>query len=133
MSAAEAAEVARFSDLWEAELARHLLADAGIESWVESSALDFRVSGERARTVRLVVAGDQLDEARDILTEDHEDPEPPSRRRPAWVIAVAGLLAGGLIVGAVPRFLWPWLLLGGLAGFLLWATARPGPDRKSVV
>ncbi|MGH2662633.1 MAG: DUF2007 domain-containing protein [Actinomycetota bacterium] len=128
MSGAEAAEVARFSDLWEAELARHVLADAGIESWVESSSLDFRVSGERHRPVRLVVAGDQLDEARDILTGDQEDVDPPaSRRRPVWVIAVAFVLAVGLIAGAVPRVLWPWLLLAGLVGLLLWATARPGP------
>ena len=127
LSGADATEVARFSDLWEAELARHLLADAGIDSWVESSALDFRVSGERARTVRLVVAGDRLDEARDVLTGDR-DPDPPATpRRPSWVVAVAGLLVAGLIVGAVPGFLWPWLLLGGLAGLLLWATARPGP------
>jgi hypothetical protein len=108
----EGTVVAEFIDPGEAQLARHTLAEAGIEAWLEG-----------AGPVRLVVAPEAADEARDLIA-DLDFTESP-RRRPVWVSLVAALVVAGLVWAAVPRFLWPWLLFGGLIGFLLWRAAGP--------
>ncbi len=129
MSAAETTVVARFTDPWDAELARHYLQEAGIEAWVESSLLEFHVSGEGGGRIRLRVPEHRVEEARAILAEmqqsDELVEEPTGVRRPLWVAVVAAILAGGLLIGAVPRVLWGPLLLLGFIGFLLWRAAGP--------
>jgi hypothetical protein len=94
---------------------REALQNAGVEAWLESS----------EGLVRLVVSPDEADQARYLLEELQEAWVPYTRRRPAWVAVVAAVVAAGLIWAAVPRFLWPWLLFGGLIGFLLWRAAGP--------
>ena len=123
------AVVAEFVDPWEARLARHYLADAGIEARLEEIGPDRRLTGEGGRLVRLIVAAPDAEEAQDLLTEmdaARDDPgEPLEPRRPMWVPAVALLVVVGLVWAAVPRFLWPWILLAALVGFLLWRAAGP--------
>jgi hypothetical protein len=38
---------------------------------------------------------------------------------------VAAVVVVGLVWAAVPRFLWPWILLTAFVGFLLWSVASP--------
>jgi hypothetical protein len=124
------AVVAEFADPWEARLARHYLEDAGIEARLEDAGPDRRITGEVAGRLRLVVAGPDADEARDLLAEmEAGGQEELIDRRPWWVPAVALLVVVGLIWTAVPRFLWPWILLIGLVGFLLWRAAGPRTPR----
>ena len=123
------AVIAEFVDPWEARLARHYLEDAGIEARLEEAGSDQRLTGEGGRLVRLIVPADDADEAQVLLTEMDEErlrpEEPTEARRPLWIPAVALLVAFGLIWAAVPRFLWPWILLVGFVGFLLWRAAGP--------
>jgi len=127
------AVVAEFLDPWEARLARHYLEDAGIEARLEETGPDRRLTGEGGRLVRLIVPADDADEAHVLLAEMDEDRlepgEPLEPRRPMWVPAVALLVVVGLIWAAVPRFLWPWILLIALVGFLLWRAAGPRTPR----
>jgi len=115
--------VAEFMSAWDARIARDSLADAGIEAWL--SRPEGGVPGESGRT-RLLVAAEAAEEARDVLatTEPGVDDELP-RRRPLWVPTVAALVLVGLVWAAVPGFLWPWILLAALVGFLLWRAAGP--------
>jgi hypothetical protein len=127
VSAAEV--VAEFTDPWEAHLARHWLADAGIEAWLEGAGPDRRLTGEGSGRLRLVVPEDVAEEARGLLLDmagEREDQVLRSRR-PVWVAVVAGLVLVGLVWAAIPRFLWPWILVVALAGLLLWHTVRSGP------
>jgi hypothetical protein len=118
--------VAEFTDPWEAQLARHSLGDAGIEAWLEGTGPDRRMPGEGSGRIRLLVPAEAAEEARDILAELAVDrSEDLPRRRPSWVPVVAALVVVGLVWAAVPGFLWPWLLLGALVGFLLWRAAGP--------
>ena len=50
-------------------------------------------------------------------------------RRPWWVTVVAAIIVVGLVIGAVPRFLWPWIVFFGFIAFLLWRAI--GPRRPS--
>lgn len=123
--------VAEFTDPWEAQLARHWLADAGIEAWLEGIGPDRRLTGEGSGRFRLVVPEPAAQEARALLVEmaaEREDEELP-RRRPPWVPVVAAMVVVGLVWAAVPRFLWPWILLVALVGFLLWRAAGPRRPR----
>lgn len=125
------AVVAEFLDPWEARLARHYLEDAGIEARLEEAGPDRRLTGEGGRLVRLIVPADTAEEAQDLLAEmDAGREEPPEDRRPLWVPAVALLVVVGLVWAAVPRFLWPWILLIALVGFLLWRAAGPRTPRS---
>jgi hypothetical protein len=56
---------------------------------------------------------------------DADREEPMDARQPLWVPVVALLVVVGLIWAAVPGFLWPWILLIALVGFLLWRAAGP--------
>lgn len=124
------AVIAEFADPWEARLARHYLEDAGIEARLEEAGPDRRLTGEGGRLVRLIVAAPDAEEAEDLLTEMETGREEPlDSRRPVWVPAVALLVVVGLIWTAVPRFLWPWILLIALVGFLLWRAAGPRTPR----
>jgi hypothetical protein len=127
------AVIAEFADPWEARLARHYLEDAGIEARLEQAGPDRRLTGEGGRLVRLLVPVDDADEAAVLLAEMDEErlePEPAMEaHRPLWVSAVALLVVVGLVWAAVPRFLWPWILLIGLVGFLLWRAAGPRTPR----
>jgi len=124
------AVVAEFADSWEAQFARHYLEDAGIEARLEEAGPDRRFTGEGGRMVRLIVASSDADEAKDLLAEmETEGWEPLVARRPMWVPAVALLVVVGLIWAAVPRFLWPWILLIGFVGFLVWRAAGPRTPR----
>ena len=124
------AVIAEFVDPWEARLARHYLEDAGIEARLEETGSDRRLTGEGGRLVRLIVAAPDAEEAEDLLAEMETGREEPlDPRRPIWVSAVALLVVVGLIWAAVPRFLWPWILLIALVGFLLWRAAGPRTPR----
>lgn len=119
--------VAEFKDPWEARQARRFLADAGIEAWLEGPEreLDDQVRGG----VWLVVQADEAEEARALLYEmpSAQDDLPAGRRggRPLWVVLVAAVTVAGLVVAAVPRIMWPWLILFGFIGFLLWRAVGP--------
>jgi hypothetical protein len=120
------AVIAEFTDPWEARLARHYLEDAGIDARLEDAGPDRRLTGEGGRLVRLVVPADDVVEAEDLLAEmDAGRDEPMEARRPLWVPVVALLVVVGLVWAAVPSFLWPWILLAALVGFLLWRAAGP--------
>jgi hypothetical protein len=120
------AVVAEFADPWEARLARHYLEDAGIEARLEERGPDPRLAGEGERLVRLIVAAPDAEEAEDLLAEmDAGREEQTEARRPLWVPVVALLVVVGLIWTAVPSFLWPWILLIALVGFLLWRAVGP--------
>ncbi|MGH2696414.1 MAG: putative signal transducing protein [Actinomycetota bacterium] len=119
--------VAEFADRWDAGLARHYLEDAGIEARLEEAGS--RLTGEGSRLILIVPAAD-AEEAEDLLAEmDAGREEPLDARRPWWVPAVALLVVVGLVWAAVPRFLWPWILLIGLVGFMLWRAAGPRTPR----
>lgn len=121
------AVVAEFADRWDAGLARHYLEDAGIEARLEEAGS--RLTGEGSWLILIVPAAD-VEEAEDLLAEmDAGREEPLDARRPWWVPAVALLVVVGLVWAAVPRFLWPWILLIALVGFLLWRAAGPRTPR----
>jgi hypothetical protein len=121
------AVIAEFADRWDAGLARHYLEEAGIEARLEEAGS--HLTGEGSRLI-LIVPGPDADEAQDLLAEMATDQqEQLEARRPWWVPAVALLVVVGLIWAAVPRFLWPWILLIALVGFLLWRAAGPRTPR----
>jgi hypothetical protein len=113
--------VAEFLDPWEAQLARHSLADAGVDAWLEGPGPERRLLGEGTGRIRLLVPFSAADEARELLAAQEEPAS--AGRRPMWITAVAAVVLVGLVWAAVPRFLWPWILLAGFVGFLLWRAA----------
>jgi hypothetical protein len=76
-----------------------------------------------------VVPIEDADEARAALTEpllELPDVEvEPAPRQSWWIPVVAALVLVGLVIAAVPRFLWPWILLIGFVGFLVWRAVGP--------
>jgi hypothetical protein len=121
--------VAEFTDAWEARLARDWLADAGIEAWLEGTGPDRRLSREGSGRLRLVVPEAAAEEARGLLLDmpGDIDQRPARSGRPIWVAVVAAVVLLGLVWAAVPRFLWPWILVMALVGLLLWHAVRSGP------
>jgi hypothetical protein len=121
--------VAEFTDPWEARLARDWLADAGIDAWLEGAGPDRRPSGEGGGRLRLVVPEAAAEEARGLLLDmpSERDHGPARSGRPVWVAVVAAVVLVGLVWAAVPRFLWPWILVVALGGLLLWQAVRSGP------
>jgi hypothetical protein len=115
--------VAEFLDPWEAQLARHSLADAGLDAWLEGPGPERRLLGEGTGRIRLLVPNGVADEARELLAAQEEPAA--AGRRPIWITAVAAVVLIGLVWAAVPRFLWPWILLAGFVGLLLWRAAGP--------
>jgi hypothetical protein len=115
--------VAEFLDPEEATLARHSLADAGVEAWLEGPDAEDAFPGSSSGPIRLVVPAGAADDALDVLADLEDDSI--SARRPLWIPVVAALVVAGLIWAAVPRFLWPWLLFGGFVAFLLWRAVAP--------
>jgi hypothetical protein len=115
--------VAEFLDPEEARRARLSLADAGVEAWLEGPDPDGASPEPSFASIRLVVPSEAVDDALDLLADLDLGPLPA--RRPWWISAVAAVVVAGLIWAAVPRFLWPWLLFGGLVVFLLWRAAAP--------
>lgn len=123
----EGVAIYEFRDPWEARLARDALDDAGFEAWLEADEPAFE--GDVPRRHRLVVPVEDADEARAALTEPLlELPEveaEPTLRRRWWMPAVAAMVLVGMVIAAVPRFLWPWILLIGFVGFLVWRAVGP--------
>lgn len=129
---ADEAVVATFARPWDAELARQYLDEAGIPAWVQGSHLD---QPDRAGPIRLVVPVEWEEEAHLVLSDAaadgvEEEPLDSARRRPLWVTVVAGLVVAGLVITAVPRFLWVPLLILSFFGLLLWQLVRPAPPGR---
>ena len=114
-----------FHDADEARLARDALDDAGFEAWLEEG--DPFPGGTRRHV--LLVPVEDAEQARAALTEPMpelpEDDLDVSERRSIWVPVVAALVLVGLVVASVDAFLWPWILLTALIGFLVWRAAGP--------
>ena len=126
----EGVAIYEFHDPWEARLARDALDDAGFDAWLEADEPAFE--GDVPRRYRLVVPSEDADEARSALTEPlmelpGEDVEPVSRRRPLWVPVVATLVLISFVITYAVQydFLWPWILLIALVGFIVWRAVGP--------
>ncbi|MDQ4004759.1 MAG: hypothetical protein M3135_00445 [Actinomycetota bacterium] len=60
---------------------------------------------------------------------DYEDGELDPYRRPWWMAVVAAIVLVGLVIAAVPSFLWPWIIFFGFIGFLVWRAVAPRSPR----
>jgi hypothetical protein len=129
----EGIAIYEFIDPWEARLARDALDDAGFEAWLEPAEREHAQLEEIQQRYRLCVPAEDADEARAALTEPLEElPEAipdherlRDRRRPMWVPAVAAIVLIGMVISVVRPFMWPWILLTALVGFLIWRTVGP--------
>lgn len=127
----EGIAIYEFVDHWEAKLARDALDDAGFEAWLESDEAP-SIHGGPPR-YRLVVPVEDADEARSALTEplleipELEYEEPAAGRRPVWVPVVATLVLVSFVITYAVQydFLWPWILLVALVGFIVWRAIGP--------
>lgn len=123
----EGIAIYEFRDAWEARLARDALDDAGFDVWLEADEPAFE--GDVPRRFRVVVTVEDADEARAALTEPlMELPDvdvEPTPQRSWWVPVVAAMVLVGMVIAAVPRFLWPWILLTAFVGFLVWRAVGP--------
>ncbi len=125
----EGVAIYEFRDPWDARLARDALDDAGFDAWLEADEPAFE--GDVSRRYRVVVPAEDADEARSALTEpllempevDIDDER--AARRPWWTPVVAAMVLIGMVIAAVPRFLWPWILLTTFVGFLVWRAVGP--------
>jgi Putative prokaryotic signal transducing protein len=124
----ETVSIYEFVDEWDARLARDALDDAGFEAWLEEASSAAVEGGQRR--FRLIVPAEDADEARSVLTEPLAELPKYERdeldtRRPLWIPVVAVLVLVAFVVGYIPRFMWPWILLTTFVGFLLWRTIGP--------
>ena len=60
---------------------------------------------------------------------EYEDGELEPYRRPWWMAVVAAIVLIGLVIAAVPSFLWPWIILVAFIAFLLWRAVSPRSPR----
>jgi hypothetical protein len=129
----EGVAIYEFVDAWEARLARDALDDAGFEAWLEPAEREHAQLEEIQQRYLLVVPAEDADEARTALTEplpelpeDDYEPSPP-RGRPIWVPVVAALVLISFVINYAVQydFLWPWILLIGFVGFVLWRILSP--------
>ena len=126
----ETVSIYEFVDEWEAKLARDALDDAGFDAWLEET--ESAVEGGQRR-FRLIVPAEDADEARSALTEplaelpEYDDDDALDGRRPLWVPVVAALVLVAFVITYAVQygFLWPWILLTTLVGFLVWRTIGP--------
>jgi hypothetical protein len=129
----EGVAIYEFVDPWEARLARDALDDAGFEAWLEPAEREHAQLEEIQQRYRLCVPVEDADDARSALTEplpelpeyDYEEPTP--RSRPIWIPVVAALVLISFVINYAVQydFLWPWILLIGFVGFVIWRTIGP--------
>jgi hypothetical protein len=126
----EGVAIATYLRPWEAEMARQSLDQAGIPAWVQGAGVD---DPYRTGPVRLMVPTEWAEDAHLVLADtvpaDDDDLE-RARRRPVWVVVVAALVAAGLLIPAVPAFLWVPILALSLFGLVLWQLVRPAPPNR---
>ena len=124
----ETVAIYEFVDEWEARLARDALDDAGFQAWLQETE---SAADGGPRRFRLIVPAEDADEARSALTEplaelpEYDVEDSRESRRPLWIPVVAAFVLVAFVVGYIPRFLWPWILLTTFVGFLLWRTMGP--------
>jgi Putative prokaryotic signal transducing protein len=127
----ETVSIYEFVDEWDARLARDALNDAGFDAWLEESSSAAVEGGQRR--FRLIVPAEDADEARSVLTEplaelpEYEADDALDTRRPLWIPVVAALVLISFVINYAVQydFLWPWILLVTLVGFILWRTLGP--------
>ena len=137
-------EIARFTDVYEADLAAAFLASHDIEvSVTERFQTTVDPLMQRALGIRIMGREDQLDQARGLLAEaasgayadDEEDdlePATPRGRAYARLVAFAGFLGGNGFGGtSLPRRIRPIQVAGmivigavALVSWGLWLTAK---------
>ncbi len=123
--------IAAFQSREEARMMRDALEDAGFQAWLEGPASG--IPGEHPQDwFRVEVPVEDAEEARFVLSEPLAElpgGDEPHRTaaRPLWIPVVAALvLVSFVLVYAVQYdFLWPWILLTGLVGFLVWRAVGP--------
>lgn len=128
----EGVAIYEYVDPWEARLARDALDDAGFDAWLEPAEREHAQLEEIQQRYRLCVPVEDADEARAALTQPLEelpdeeyDDRPVRTGRPIWIQIVAAMVLVGFAINYVPSFIWPWALLTGFVGFLLWRTVGP--------
>jgi hypothetical protein len=127
----ETVSIYEFVDEWDARLARDALNDAGFDAWLEEASSAAVEGGQRR--FRLIVPAEDADEARSVLTEplaelsEYEADDALDTRRPLWIPVVAALVLISFVINYAVQydFLWPWILLVSLVGFILWRTLGP--------
>jgi hypothetical protein len=127
----EGVAIATYLRPWEAELARQSLDQAGIPAWVHGPGVD---DPYRTGPVRLMVPAEWAEDAHLVLADtvpaDDDDDLERAHRRPVWVVVVAAIVAVGLLIPAVPAFLWVPILALALFGLVLWQLVRPAPPHR---
>ena len=125
----ERTSIGAFQDREEARLIRDALEDAGFQAWIEGP--ESGIAGESPQEwFSVQVPAEDADEARLALTEpmaelpEYEAYEPVAAR-PIWIPVAAAIALVGLVMASVDAFLWPWILLTVLIGFVLWRTIGP--------
>lgn len=130
-------EIARFTDIYEADLAAAFLASHDIEvSVTERFQTTVDPLMQRALGIRLMGRADQLEQARLLLEraaqgafidEDEDDLDPPTQRGRSYgrLVAIAGFIGGNGFGGtSLPRRIRPIQLAGliliGSAALLSW-------------
>ena len=124
-------EIARFQDVYEADLAAAFLASHGVEvSVTERFQTTIDPLMQRALGIRLMVPAAMADQARDLLGRAQsgefaavEGDDLPVRSTRTWVVAalmaIAAYFTGGFWGNSLPRRFRPVSLYGIIAAILL--------------